>query len=169
VTGSVQWKSLDTAHWFVYSAWYGTLLLSLVSVMVAFYLSILLSNFGINTAGNTHLLTALQSTQNKKKARWGSLFALQVPIMLLSYSLIAYVVGLTLLVMRPLWTDPWGPSTGVCIITLPMSLYRMSYERLMHLSQIAIGFSVFLFISITTFASVCHFIYVQNEEVLKVV
>ena len=81
--------------------------------MAAFYQSILLSNFVINTSGNKLLLAALHSSRDKMKARWASLFALQVPLMLLSYSLVAYILGLTLLVMRPLWIDPWGASSLV--------------------------------------------------------
>jgi hypothetical protein len=86
---------------------------SLVSVMLAFYLSLLLSNFAINPAGNKLLLQALHMPKNKMKGRWASLFALQVPIMLLSYSLMLYLGGLGVLVIRPLWTEPWGPKSLV--------------------------------------------------------
>ena len=112
-TGSIQWGSLERAHWIVPAAWYITLILSLMSVMVAFYLSILLSNFTINREGNKLLLIALHSRQDPTKGRWGSLFALQVPMMILSYSLIAYITGLSVMVIRPLWIDPWGPSSQV--------------------------------------------------------
>lgn len=118
MTGSIQWTSVSTAHWIVYAAWYSTLVLSLVSVMVAFYQSILLSNFAINTSGNKFLLAALRSSHDKTKARWASLFALQVPIMLLSYALISYIVGLALLVMRPIWNDPWGTNSLVRVSSI---------------------------------------------------
>ena len=36
------------------------------------------------------------------------LYILQVPMMLLSYSIISYIVGLGVLVLRPLWLEPWG-------------------------------------------------------------
>lgn len=36
------------------------------------------------------------------------LFVLQVPMMLLSYSIISYIVGLVVLVMEPLWRQAWG-------------------------------------------------------------
>lgn len=113
VVGSIQWGSLEAAHWVVWACWYGTLLLSLVSVMLAFYLSLLLSNFAINSRGINFLLEALHMPKNKMRARWASLFALQIPIMLLSYALIAYILGLGLLIIRPLWNDPWGPMSLV--------------------------------------------------------
>ncbi|RDL35949.1 uncharacterized protein BP5553_06561 [Venustampulla echinocandica] len=144
-TGSIQWSSLQTAHWIVSAAWYGTLVFSLMSVMVAFYLSILLSNFSINPSGPKLLLQTLHRSGNKRKARWGSLFALQLPLMLLSYSLIAYVIGLAVMVVQPLWSEPWGDK-----------------------SLIAIFFLIFLTLSIGGFGAVCQFIYVQCEEVLEV-
>jgi hypothetical protein len=80
---------------------------------MAFYLSILLSNFSINNDGNNILLKVLHKSKYPKKSRWASLFALQMPIMLLSYALIMYIIGLSLLVIRPLWNDPWGNSSFV--------------------------------------------------------
>jgi hypothetical protein len=108
VTGSIQWQLLATAHWFVYPVWYGTLLLSLVCIMVAFYLTILMANFSIHPNGQEILLKTLRQKNDERKARWISLFTLQLPIMLFSYSLISYVLGLLLLVMRPLWNIAWG-------------------------------------------------------------
>ena len=81
--------------------------------MLAFYLGLLLSNFAINPSGNKLLLKALHMPKNTMRARWASLFALQVPIMLLSYALIAYIVGLALLIFWPLWSEPWGPMSWV--------------------------------------------------------
>ncbi|KAH8665218.1 hypothetical protein BGZ60DRAFT_411003 [Tricladium varicosporioides] len=82
--------------------------------MVAFYLSILLSNFAINPAGPKILLKTLHKRGNMRKARWGSLFALQLPLMMLSYSLIAYVIGLAVMVVQPLWSHPWEDRSLVC-------------------------------------------------------
>jgi hypothetical protein len=73
----------------------------------------MLSNFAINNDGNKILLEVLHKTKNPRKSRWASLFALQMPIMLLSYALIMYVLGLSLMVIRPLWNDPWGNSSLV--------------------------------------------------------
>lgn len=97
--------------------------------MLAFYMSILLSNFAINTLGNKLLLAALQSSRRKLKARWASLFALQVPIMLLSYSLISYVVGLAVLVMRPLWNGPWDTNGPVRVSIISNKLLMLYGEN----------------------------------------
>ncbi len=108
MTGSIQWPSLSNTYWIVAAAWYSTLLFNLVSVIIAFYLTILLSNFAINANGNNILLRVLHKKNDPTKSRWGSLFALQMPIMLLSYALIMNVTSLSLMVIRPLWNDPWG-------------------------------------------------------------
>lgn len=118
VTGSIQWSSLSTAHWVVSAVWYSTLLFSLVSVVMAFYLSILFSNFAIHNNGTNILLAVLHKTRNAEKSRWASLFALQMPIMFLSYALILYILGLSLMVIRPLWNAPWGNSSWVSVISL---------------------------------------------------
>ncbi|KAE8445375.1 hypothetical protein EG329_013497 [Mollisiaceae sp. DMI_Dod_QoI] len=144
VTGSIQWSSLSTTHWVVAAFWYSTLLFSLISVIIAFYLTILLSNFAVNVDGNKILLQVLQKKNDPTKSRWWSLFALQMPIMLLSYALIMYVAGLSLMVIRPLWNDPWGD-------------YHL----------VAIFYCVALVLAIFGCAAVCHFIYVHNDEVLK--
>ncbi len=86
-----------------------------MSVVMAFYLTILLSNFAIKNDGNAILLKSLRKTKYQTESRWASLFALQMPIMLLSYALIMYIVGLSLMVIRPLWTEPWGNSCLVCL------------------------------------------------------
>src|SRR4051812_22518727 len=65
VTGSIQWSTLSTAHWVVSAAWYSTLLFSLVSVVMAFYLSILFSNFAIHSDGNSILLKVLHKTKHQ--------------------------------------------------------------------------------------------------------
>lgn len=113
-TGSLQWGILDSVHWIVPAAWYITLILSLMGVMFAFYLTILLSNFAINKQGDKLLLNSLGRRSDPQKPAWISLFALQVPMMILSYSLISYITGLSVMVLIPLWSDPWGNGTKVC-------------------------------------------------------
>jgi H+/Cl- antiporter ClcA len=148
----------------VSALWYSTLLFCLVSVVLSFYLSILLSNFAINTNGSKLLLRVLHKTADPKKSRWESLFALQVPLMLLSYALIGYVLGLSLMVVRPLWKEPWGNSSLVRVLIAEDVAKR---EELTLEFQIAIVYCVFLGLALLGGVSVGHFIYVKNEEVLK--
>jgi len=46
--------------------------------------------------------------KRKDKPSFMGLFVLQVPMMLLSYSIISYIVGLIVMVMAPLWRQAWG-------------------------------------------------------------
>jgi hypothetical protein len=84
--------------------------------------------------------------------------------MLLSYALIGYVLGLSLMVIRPLWNDPWGNGSLVRILTTGDVACR---EELTIELQIAIFYCVFLGVALLGGVAVSHFIYVKNEEVLK--
>jgi hypothetical protein len=78
----------------------------------------------MNDGGNKALLSVLHKTGNPQHSGWVSLFALQVPIMLLSYALIMYVLGLSFMVVRPLWNDHWEKNSLVCILNLCNALIR---------------------------------------------
>ncbi|KAI9807524.1 MAG: hypothetical protein M1825_005464 [Sarcosagium campestre] len=107
VTGSIQWSQLATAHWFVLAVWYGSLVLSLFCVVIAFHLSILIANSDSQLRGPA-VFADLLKARSTGRARPGVLFILQVPVMLLSYAIISYLVGLGVLVMYPLrlaWAD----------------------------------------------------------------
>lgn len=52
---------------------------------------------------------------------WGGLFVLQMPIMLLSYAILAYLGGLLALIAKPLRkaTEFWGDDCKVCASRMP--------------------------------------------------
>jgi hypothetical protein len=59
----------------------------------------------MNDGGNKALLSVLHKTGTPQHNGWVSLFALEVSIMLLSYAFIMYGLGLSFMVVRPLWND----------------------------------------------------------------
>ncbi|KAI0840271.1 hypothetical protein F5Y06DRAFT_294939 [Hypoxylon sp. FL0890] len=61
-------------------------------------------NEGDSEKGDVALLGALSAAHdNKVSIRWNMVFTWQAPIMLLAYSMIAFLVGLTVYVCKPLY------------------------------------------------------------------
>ncbi|KAL4911371.1 hypothetical protein BDW74DRAFT_172834 [Aspergillus multicolor] len=108
--------------WLILAFWYGALAFTLFCVIGAFYTSILLSDFDLRDDENgdaERLLLALRGEVKREhddsRRNHGSrgranglprrrmLFLLQAPIMLLSYSILSYLVGLLLWIVAPLW------------------------------------------------------------------
>lgn len=104
-------------------AWYGSLTFSLFSVITAFHLSMLLSTYDTRKHGIMLLIDSIKRG-DEKEIYGSSLFILQIPNMLLSYSIISYIVGLCLMIVQPLWRslreDNIGVSRqkGVVVVTL---------------------------------------------------
>ena len=53
---------------------------------------------------------------SRRKGRPEVLFVstLEAPLLLMSYSVIAYLAGLAVLVVQPLWSEAWGDESKVC-------------------------------------------------------
>ncbi|KAL8781089.1 MAG: hypothetical protein Q9213_006171 [Squamulea squamosa] len=122
VGASVAWSQTDEAHWIVLVLWYGSLVMSLYCVIIAFHLGILFSAYDIRPDRAERLLDMLTHAR-KEEPRWRSQWLLQMPIALFSWSVISYLVGLALLVVRPLWKvgwerDGWGSSHNKKLETL---------------------------------------------------
>lgn len=112
VTASFSWNGFDVnASWFTLGTWYGSIIFSLVSVIVAFHYIILFTNFNIDPEGPRKVLRAISS--DGVRPDFVFLYVLQVPEMLLSFSLISYFMGLSLLVTPPLWEEEWGTGMKV--------------------------------------------------------
>ncbi|RDW93471.1 uncharacterized protein DSM5745_00793 [Aspergillus mulundensis] len=116
VSGSLQWaiSSSENTFWLVLAFWYGALALTLFCVIGAFYTSILVSSFDLRDDGNGDVERLLLSLRGQARndedgggmngpPRRRMLFVLQAPIMLLSYSILSYLVGLLLWIVAPLW------------------------------------------------------------------
>jgi len=141
VTGSIQWNQTAAGHWVVLGAWYGGLLLSLFCIIISFHLSIVFATFGARIDGAYRMLdmvrvVKVENKQTVEKPGFGALWILQVPIMLLSYSIISYIVGLIVLVLVPLFRGLGGDD-----------------------QNIAIAFIVYLTFGLGTYIAVCFMIY----------
>ncbi|KAF2807173.1 uncharacterized protein BDZ99DRAFT_522798 [Mytilinidion resinicola] len=105
VTGSLQWSNATEAHWLVRATWDGSLIFSLFCVIIAFHLSIVINTADIRVGGKKELMESLRGDSQSSSSKFG-LFIFQTPILLLSYSIMSYLIGLTLLVVSPLWNHP---------------------------------------------------------------
>ncbi|KAL8862774.1 MAG: hypothetical protein Q9178_000716 [Gyalolechia marmorata] len=121
VTGaSVAWTVAESAHWMVLVLWYGSLVMGLYSVIIAFHLSIMLSAYDVFAREErAERLSDMLKHAAKEEPRWRSQWVLQMPVALFSWSVISYLVGLALLVVRPLWTMGWVKESWVCAPDYP--------------------------------------------------
>jgi hypothetical protein len=92
-------------HWLVRATWDGSLIFSLFCVILAFHLSIVMSTADIRHNGKMELMESLRRDSESSPSIIG-LFILQAPVLLLSYAIMSYLVGLALMVVSPLWNDP---------------------------------------------------------------
>ena len=82
-------------------------------IVVAFQLNILIATYDSRKDGVEKLLRMVKHEKHVVRPSTRALFTLQVPMMLLSYSIMSYIVGLGVLVLRALWTEPWGSDVKV--------------------------------------------------------
>lgn len=120
VGASVAWSAADEAHWLVLVLWYGSLVMSLYCVIIAFHLGILFSAFDIRPDRAERILDMLKQ-RDKDEPRWRSQWVLNMPIALFSWSVISYLVGLALLVVEPLWKVGWEKDGWVCFLSFVFS------------------------------------------------
>ncbi|KAI9826304.1 MAG: hypothetical protein M1832_000221 [Thelocarpon impressellum] len=124
VTGSIAWTQTASTHWMVLVLWYGALLMSLWCVIIAFHVGILFSAFDIHADRAGALLHMLRRP-GEAAPRDHHLWVLQVPITLFSWGVISYIVGLAVLVLRPLWTAAWGRESWVAVFVLVYGLVTL--------------------------------------------
>jgi len=86
--------------------------MSIFCIITAFHLCIFVTAYETNEQGKEHLLDMLQG-RDARVPRLLSLYILQIPIMLLSYATISYAVGLSVLVLQPLWSFEWNDKSKV--------------------------------------------------------
>ncbi|KAK6342140.1 hypothetical protein TWF730_001618 [Orbilia blumenaviensis] len=126
ITASIQWNQTYDAHWSILGFWYGALLLSLLSVVICFHLGIYLSSIPLRPDWTYRSAIVGEGTFG----RYASLWVLQTPTQLLSYSIISYVLGLSVMIISHLWEGPWGDGSKVGTTNynslLPFSTYLFS-------------------------------------------
>ena len=81
--------------------------MSLWCVIIAFHLSILFSAYDVS-ADRADMLLGMLKRPSEDRPRDHHLWVLQVPITLFSWGVISYIIGLAVLVLRPLWIVAWN-------------------------------------------------------------
>lgn len=141
MVGSIQWPQAAQSHWLVFGAWYGSLTLSLFSVITAFHLIMLLSTYDTRKRGIMLLIDSIKR-EGTDKLYGSSLFILQIPTVLLSYSIISYIAGLFLMMVQPLWRTLRAGTIGVSRRRGALAAMRQTDKdhlgcyRLPHLSEL---------------------------------
>lgn len=133
MVSSLQWPSLSRAHWLVTAVWYGSLVLALFAVILAFHLSLLIAYYDIHLDRDGAIYNLLKGKATLDKDSRGSqeednvehpgnravMFVLQIPILLFSYAVLAFLSGLALLAIQPLWAESgWGNDSKVAMVFL---------------------------------------------------
>ncbi|KAI0973990.1 hypothetical protein F4678DRAFT_424208 [Xylaria arbuscula] len=130
VIGCFSWAARDEEHWLGPASWYCSLILSLFAILLssaeAFIFSTIKSpTYPVPLRDKMSMISELQGgpirnftcagDREKGKLpmppierahiRWNMVFTWQAPIMLLAYSVIAFLMGLTVYITTPLYTD----------------------------------------------------------------
>jgi hypothetical protein len=109
VTASLSWPDIQTSHWLARACWYSSLSMVITSVLVAFQQIAGLGGFLATHSSPAELSRALLPNG---RPDWKTVFVLQVPVQLLSYSIFLYTLGLAIYVFYPL-VNGWGDDAKV--------------------------------------------------------
>ena len=119
VSSCLTWNAVKDSHWSGLALWYSSIILAVACIFTGSQQSLVLPN--------TEILNDLSADEiesmKKSFARPGQyhnnpstliLFAWQVPIMLLGYSVVGFFAGLCSVVLSPLARNPrWGEEAKV--------------------------------------------------------
>lgn len=123
VIGCFSWSAVDDAYWLVAALWYGTLIMSIFAILLASSQAFIFSSLappsvGLGSAGDyTKYLDLILVVRDRQYVRRDReqipahqrlpqakmLFTWQAPMMLMGYSVIFFVGGLTVYVCTPLF------------------------------------------------------------------
>ena len=141
VIGSFSWNTLEKAYWLTHAFWYSSLILSILAILLAAqqlsvlqllgrpnrqalndrsdgkadidrYLPMMLSEIPQPYSASERLEP--QERLRKWRPRWKMIFTWQCPIMFMSYSVLLFMAGLTILVCTPLVREKeWETGSNV--------------------------------------------------------
>ncbi|KAL1872364.1 hypothetical protein Daus18300_004334 [Diaporthe australafricana] len=128
VIGSFSWPIPDTIHWLGPALWYASLIMSFCAVLLSSSEHFLFAAIRDSTQHpdiRRRLSMIMEISGGRPETcckppvraqvRWNMVFTWQAPMMLLSYSLIAFVMGLTICVLTPLYDGrDYDDSCKVC-------------------------------------------------------
>lgn len=97
VASVFSWPTIISSPWTAKACFYTTLYLSLFAVTCGFQQNITLVRYGKDAEGVAMLQKLLRSTNGKSAGRL-HLFVWQIPIMLVNFSIMSFLMGLSILI-----------------------------------------------------------------------
>lgn len=124
VIGAFSWTTIEEAHWLTHGFWHGSLLLSILGILLSASSIMVLHLLGPlpspSTSSDEHHRVAIRRYEplllSKMADVWRPrrkmVFTWQCPMMFMSYSVCGFLAGLTVLVCTPLIRRNGGWNAG---------------------------------------------------------
>ena len=120
VVSCLGWDSVGSSFWLGPASFYACTLLSLGSIFTAAQQTTILPDHEtVSQYGPEQIATLKKSLLNETDdyPRYTVMFAWQCPIMLLGYSVIFFLIGMTTILITPLAIQPeWGSAAKVKLV-----------------------------------------------------
>ncbi|PSN65407.1 hypothetical protein BS50DRAFT_496770 [Corynespora cassiicola Philippines] len=131
--GAFSWTTIEEAHWLTPGFWYGSLIMSILGILISASEVTVLHILGpLPTTGRQRkaiavlgrytsmLLSKEGRSSSKYVARKKMIFVWQCPLMFMSYSVCGFLAGLTTLVCTPLWNrhKDWNDRCNIAVMYL---------------------------------------------------
>lgn len=122
VIGSFSWTTIDQAYWLTHGFWHGSLVLSVLGLLIAAQQVTVLNFLGPMPSPKKtrqrekclerYLPVLLSKDHSSYHPRQKMVFAWQCPLMFMSYSVCSFLAGITILVCTPLIQREGGWNDG---------------------------------------------------------
>jgi hypothetical protein len=131
VIGSFSWTTIEEAYWITHGLWHGSLVLSVLGILLAAQQVAVLNFLGplpsskkvreVDVCLGRYLPVLLSHNGSQYVPRRKMVFTWQCPLMFMSYSVCAFLAGLTVLVCTPLIHRNGGWNEGCNVSTTQVS------------------------------------------------
>jgi hypothetical protein len=128
VIGSFSWTTIEEAYWITHGLWHGSLVLSVLGILIAAQQVAVLNFLGplpsskqirqVDARLDRYLPVLLSYNGSRYLPRKKMVFTWQCPLMFMSYSVCSFLGGLTVLVCTPLIKREGSWNTGCNVSTL---------------------------------------------------
>lgn len=142
VTSCLSWNSLNNRHWSGPALWYATIIFSLSCIFTGAQQSLVLPEADSIEKLTSEELERMKQSFAASKQRSSqpsrlSLFAWQIPLMLLGYAVVTFLGGLCSVVLSPLARNPgWNDETKVRTL-FNQQFCRLILNRLQYCSSVS--------------------------------
>ncbi|KAH3907617.1 hypothetical protein HBI56_180000 [Parastagonospora nodorum] len=132
VIGAFSWTTIDQAYWLTHGFWHGSLVLSVLGLLIAAQQVTVLNFLGpmpspkkirqTKECLERYLPVLLSKDRSRYHPRQKMVFAWQCPLMFMSYSVCSFLAGITILVCTPLIQREGGWNDGCNIAVMYLSV-----------------------------------------------